>query len=272
MPSNRRWSIQAQLRCVPPVILLGHLVLATCALAVLLGALLAARHPALSLPGGERRLATHSTIIAGAAPRRSLSADPLPTFNVSAHPVGYGAIELSPTGPYTVGQVITAFADPANGWQFDHWSGVVSGAQNPFTFTVSANAELTATFVSRSEAGIFNVVTSVVGGGEVVMTPGGPFVGGQSTLLTALPHVGWKFERWSGDIGSNQNPVALLVNGDTEVIALFALVSPIPTLTLAVDTSGQGMVTVDPSGPYVTGQPITLTAVAASGWDFAGWG
>jgi hypothetical protein len=139
------------------------------------------------------------------------------------------------------------------------------------TFTVSANVDLTATFTTQTEPGLFNVVTGVVGGGEVAMTPAGPFVGGQSTLLTALPHLGWQFERWSGDIGGYQNPLTLEVNGDTEVTALFALAPHIPTLTLEVANVGQGTVTVDPSGPYLAGQPITLTATAASDWSFAGW-
>ncbi len=43
------------------------------------------------------------------------------------------------------------------------------------------------------------------------------------------------------------------------------------SLSLTVLKVGSGTVQIEPTGPYTTGQVITLTAVPASGWQFTGW-
>jgi hypothetical protein len=46
----------------------------------------------------------------------------------------------------------------------------------------------------------------------------------------------------------------------------------VPEYTLTVDVSGSGVVNKDPDQPdYTYGEEVELTAVAATGWSFAGW-
>lgn len=44
-----------------------------------------------------------------------------------------------------------------------------------------------------------------------------------------------------------------------------------PTFRLYLPIAGQGSVSVTPPGPYIAGQPVTLSAVPAPGWAFAAW-
>ena len=46
---------------------------------------------------------------------------------------------------YSYGQVITITAHPANGWVFDHWSGIIN-TDNPRIVTVTGNLTVTAVF------------------------------------------------------------------------------------------------------------------------------
>jgi hypothetical protein len=194
-----------------------------------------------------------------------------PRFEITPHWDGFGAIEMSPSGPYLAGQIVTLSADAAPDWRFDHWSGAVEGSANPITLTISGATDVTATFRSIGEEDYFMVTTAAVGSGQVTVTPEGPYRPGAVALLTATPAANWRFVRWSGDIGSYDNPLTLTINDDFDVVALFALETSPPTITLATGNEGEGQVLVEPPGPYIVGQPVTLTAIAADGWDFDAW-
>lgn len=80
---------------------------------------------------------------------RSVTASfaPVPTFTLAVSSVGGGSVSLAPPGGvYAAGTPVTlsALADP--GFAFEGWSGDLSGAANPATLVVAANASVTATF------------------------------------------------------------------------------------------------------------------------------
>ena len=101
--------------------------------------------------------------------------------------------------------------------------------------------------------------------------------------LTAIADPGSTFKRWSGDcVGTEttctMGPIGRLVN--YYVTATFDL-TPADAYPVAVATSGEGRVTSAPAGidcgtscaaSFKTGSAVTLTAVPAAGWSFAGWG
>jgi uncharacterized repeat protein (TIGR02543 family) len=71
-----------------------------------------------------------------------------------------------PGGVYDDGTVVTLTAVPDSGWQFDNWSGDLSGSANPTTITMDANKTVTANF---SEVGTTGTVgnTTVFGSTSV---------------------------------------------------------------------------------------------------------
>jgi uncharacterized repeat protein (TIGR02543 family) len=70
----------------------------------------------------------------------------IPSYILTVTTQGSGSVSLTPPGPYAPGQEVTLTAEPDAGWQFDAWSGDLSGVTNPVTLTVTGNHTLTATF------------------------------------------------------------------------------------------------------------------------------
>ncbi len=86
-----------------------------------------------------------------------------PQYTLTTNIVGQGSITLDPPGGiYDSGTEVTLTAAPDPGWQFDGWSGDLSGSQNPAAIIMNANKSVTAAF---SEIGTTGTVgnTNVFG-------------------------------------------------------------------------------------------------------------
>jgi hypothetical protein len=98
---------------------------------------------------------------------------------------------------------------------------------------------------------------------------------GKVVTITATPRSGWKFDGWTGDIYTVDDPDAarttIVVDGDYDIIANFVELEKY-TLTLDVDPEGGG--TTSPSvgdHTYDEGTVVTITATPRSGWEFDSW-
>ncbi len=92
--------------------------------------------------------------------------------------------------------------------------------------------------------------------------------GASGSAVTAIPVTGYHFVNWSD--GSTANPrTDTNVTADLTITANFA----INQYTLAVSHAGSGSVIKDPDqSDCYYGDKVKLTAVAAPGWTFVGWG
>jgi hypothetical protein len=132
------------------------------------------------------------------------------------------------------------------------------------------------------------LTVSVTGSGTVTSNPAGlncpstcsqTFSGGPQVTLTATPSGGsnWVFSGWSGAC-SGAGPCTVTMAAAQSVTAIF-----VQGYTLTVNVSGGaggGTVTGSPAGiscpstctdGFAAGTSVTLTATAASGWNFSGW-
>jgi mannan endo-1,4-beta-mannosidase len=116
------------------------------------------------------------------------------------------------------------------------------------------------------------VNVSPQGSGSVSLNPpGGSYTAGTQVTLTATANSGYVFGGWGGDLSGSQNPATIVMDSSKTVTANFVRSSY--TLTVNINPSGAGSVTLNPSGGvYVAGTTVTLTAVANSGYIFSGWG
>ncbi len=74
-------------------------------------------------------------------------------YTLTTNTAGQGSITLNPAGgTYNEGTVVTLTANPVSGWQFDGWSGDLSGAVNPTTITMNSNKTVTANFIEGGSA------------------------------------------------------------------------------------------------------------------------
>jgi hypothetical protein len=91
---------------------------------------------------------------------------------------------------------------------------------------------------------------------------------GSTVSLTATPGVGMRLVRWTGGCAGNVTCTVTLAQAQS-VTAVFAP----RTIPLKVTTKGRGSVRCTPvcSKAFLAGVPLTLRAVPAKGWKFAGW-
>jgi hypothetical protein len=69
-------------------------------------------------------------------------------YTITITTQGSGAVTTNPTqATYTYGQVVFLSAIPSPGWVFDHWTGNLTGNQNPGTLIMNWNKQITATFI-----------------------------------------------------------------------------------------------------------------------------
>ncbi len=70
-------------------------------------------------------------------------------YNININILGNGVVLLNPpNGPYAPYTEITLTATPLPGWNFVNWSGDINSNQNPITFTITKNMNITAIFVN----------------------------------------------------------------------------------------------------------------------------
>ena len=189
-----------------------------------------------------------------------------------------GTITTNPNpvnGNYNDGAVVTLTATPATGYQFDGWSGDVSGTANPINITMDANKTVTATFSPIQRTLTINAtnghvnVTGAANSKSQTVATNFFFDHGETTSMTAVPATGYQFSGWSGDASGNTNPFSLTMDANKTVTALF---TPIQR-TLTINATN-GNVTTSPNpvnGTYDDGTVVTLTATANTGYGFVFW-
>jgi len=133
---------------------------------------------------------------------------------------------------------VTLTAQPNEGYKFDHWSGALSGSENPTTITMDSDKTVTAHFVR-----VYTLTVNIdsVDGGSVSLSPdGGTYDAGTVVRLTAAPKANYKFDRWSGALSESENPTTITMDSDKTATAHFVCAC---TKFPVGDVSGNGTVT-----------------------------
>jgi len=179
--------------------------------------------------------------------------------------VGEGTVQVSPDREvYSCGEGVTLTASPAAEWVFVGWSGDLSSPSSTLSVEMHRPLRLTASFAPRT----YTLTTLVAGEGTVATDPPGPAYHLDDVItLTATPAAGWTFSHWTGDATGSSNPTTITLRGDSQVTAVF-----VEDYTLDTRVVGMGSVARNPDrATYPPGTAVTLTAVPAAGWAFAGW-
>ncbi len=182
-------------------------------------------------------------------------------YTLTITTVGNGSVSRNNSGPYHYGDVIQLTAVPDTGWIFDSWTNDLTGSTNPASITISGNKTITALFT------VYRLTITTVGSGSVSRDKPLPYQYGDVVELTAIPTVGWSFDRWTGDLTSSTNPASITMDGNKSVTAHFTQ----DEYTLSVSTIGNGSVSRNIPGPYHYGDVVQLTATPVTGWRFSYW-
>jgi uncharacterized repeat protein (TIGR02543 family) len=204
---------------------------------------------------------------------------------------GNGATTCSTTP--AVNASVTLTATPASGATFSGWGGSCSGTIPTCTVQMTAARSVTATFTTGGGGGGATVRLSVTVTGSGSVSGGGITCGngsgacsanlttGSSVTLTATPATGATFTAWGGACTGSARTCTVSMTSAKSVSATFTSLAP---GTLAITVNGKGSVSA-PLGKcigtgvtktciqkYAKGRTVTLTATAAAGNVFAGWG
>lgn len=189
-----------------------------------------------------------------------------PTTELSIMVDGNGTVVPSEgIHSYYVGSMVSLTAIPYMGYEFDSWSGDLSGSSNPQDILMDTSKSVTVHFTELPK---YTLNTSAVGGTILVSEQGELFYEGTLLTLTAIPDTGYRFTGWGGDLSGTENPLTFSIDGDKSVSAFF---EKIPNYTLTIHAAN-GSVSVDPEGgTYPEGTLVSLTASPNAGYEFAGW-
>ena len=187
------------------------------------------------------------------------------TINVSANPTNGGTVAGG--GSFNQGQSCTVTATPDTGFVFVKWTenGNKVSEDLSYTFIVSGNRTLVAQFQMVT----YTVSTSSNPSNGGVTSGGGTYQQGQQCTVTATANAGCSFTNWTenGNEVSSDASYSFTVNSNRSLVANFAP----QTYTISVSANPSNGGGVSGGGTYSYGQSCTVTATAASGFNFVNW-
>jgi hypothetical protein len=167
---------------------------------------------------------------------------------------------------YPSGTVVQLTAhSKISAYEFSHWSGDLSGNNNPEFITMDSNKSVTAHFTLVG----FTLTINIDGNGSVIKDPDqNTYHYNKIVELTAVGNLGWNFSHWSGDLSGTNNPEYIKMRGHKTVTAHFTY----HEYNLTINIDGNGDVIKNPDQNIFPVESIVeLTAVADPGWKFSHW-
>jgi len=170
-----------------------------------------------------------------------------------------------PGGTYVPGTLVTLEAISGLGYEFEGWTGDLSGSENPITLTMDGDKNISASFI---EVPTYILSLTAANGSIESIPAGGRYNSSSLVHLTAIPDTDYKFVGWTGDLSGTSNPDSIFMDADKAVTAIF---EPIPEYTLSTHIEN-GTIYMDPAGgTYQEGTNVKLTVVADDRYSFESW-
>lgn len=128
---------------------------------------------------------------------------------------------------YPEGTIIQLTARPGNGWYFSHWTGSIdSTSQNPISIRVDSSTTINANFLRNNYT--VNLLSN--GSGNIVISPTSNdslFQFESSVQIHATPNQDWRFDGWTGDVSSTNNPHTFRVLRNMSITGNFSEKDPV---------------------------------------------
>ncbi|MFC1924084.1 MauE/DoxX family redox-associated membrane protein [Chloroflexota bacterium] len=194
---------------------------------------------------------------------------PIVTYTLTVDPTDGGTVDIDPLlDSYDPGTDVKLTANPETGYEFDGWSGDLSGSERMVTITMDSDKEITANFIPSTFT--LTVTANLPRWGTVNIYPTGPYEYGTEVTLTAIPtptyypqspdEVYYIFDHWSEDVSGYTDQVTITMDSDKTVTAHF-----LAALTVEVQPLHAGTVQIyTPLHSYGPDNDITLTAQPGS--------
>ncbi len=175
-----------------------------------------------------------------------------------------GTVTKSPDkASYEYGESVTLTASADAGHSFTGWSGAASGTDSSVTIVMDGDKSVTANFAAIS----YTLSIAAMNGSVAASPQKAGYSYNESVSLQAVPGTGYHFTGWSGSLSGSSNPASIVMNADKSVTAAFA----VNTYTLTTSATNGSVVKSPQAASYTHGSTVSLQAVAAEGYEFAGW-
>jgi len=215
---------------------------------------------------GSTVVSTNASYIFNATANRTLVANFVQQFSVSTSSSPTAGGTTTGGGTYNSGQSVTVTAAANSGYSFVNWTegGTQVSTSASYTFTISANKTLVANFAQQ-----FSVTTSSSPTAGGTTTGGGSYNPGLSVTVTATANSGYSFVNWTegSTVVSTNASYTFTISNNRTLVANFSSVQ----YTVATSSNPTAGGTTSGGGTYTTGQSVTVTAVANTGYGFISW-
>ncbi|WP_282122072.1 InlB B-repeat-containing protein [Algibacter mikhailovii] len=142
---------------------------------------------------------------------------------------------------------------------WSHWAGIINEFKVYERVNTGSIVFDRIEFIPKGNAELFDVNINKAGNGLLNYTSGTAFAG-QKFNLNAIPDQGWKFQGWTGDIVSTENPLEIAVNSNVNIQATFVQEN---LSTIENAQNNTFIVFPNPSSRGV----FTLKKQAVEGWE-----
>lgn len=161
---------------------------------------------------------------------RELTANFAPNFYTLYVNAINGTVTKSPDQyEYNSGTLVQLTAIPNTGYSFTGWSGNASGNTNPLTVTMDGNKSFIANFsINKYTLAITSTKGTVAKNPDLTSYEHGTVV-----TLTANPSAGYLFSDWSGDVSGTENPTAITMEKNFNILANYKKFNRPPIFTKA---------------------------------------
>lgn len=180
-----------------------------------------------------------------------------------------GTIRLSqspgPNGEFKAGSNVGLLAMPDRAGFVVSWSGVDSASDVFATVEMNRDRQVEVSIVQPTY--IVTASPDPSEGGGVL--GGGEYLSGARVILRAAPHIGWNFNRWTGDCSGHRD-CFLIVDSHKSVIAIFRREVAYTLSTRARPANG-GTVSPSSTSDHEKGSAVTVVATPAVGFAFYSW-
>jgi hypothetical protein len=204
------------------------------------------------------------------------------TLNMAVNPAGMGtATDLTNASPYAAGVAVSISAVPAAGYHFVNWTAPAGSFANAnaaqTTFTMPAQGvTVTANFAVGTEYTLTMAASPITGGTATDVSGASPYLPGAVVSIQAVAALGYRFVNWTAPAGSfadaNAADTTFTMPGqDATVTANFEESGEYTVTMAASPIMGGTAYDVTGTSPYNQGEVVSIQAVPASGYQFAGW-
>ena len=191
-------------------------------------------------------------------------------YGITASANRYDAGTVNGGGAFLSGTECVLTATANEGFAFVNWTkdGVVVSTNPTYSFTVTGNQHLVATFYGTSNIGI-NAIANPAEAGTI--TGAGNYLQYQTCNLTATANDGYVFVNWTenNEVVSNSSIYSFVVTESRNLLANFINADEMIHINACPNPVEGGSITG--TGVFFPGEPCVVTALANKGYAFQNW-